>query len=88
MTKYCFLCDIKHGIECPRRVRNEFLSKLRAEEIKKRKIYSDSTLRQANQIALTTNVACMSGGGIGQLVNAINLDERLEEIIIHCGYFS
>ena len=27
----------------------------------------------------------MSGGGIGQIVNAINLDEKHEEIIIHAG---
>ena len=37
MTKYCFLCDMKHGTECPRRVRNEFLSKLRAGKLKREK---------------------------------------------------
>ena len=76
MTSYCYLCAMKHGKECPRRVRNEFLQKLRAEKTNKRKIYSDSTLRQTNQVALTTDVACMPGGGIGQLCNAITLDKK------------
>ena len=31
------------------------------------KIYSDSKLRNANQLALTTDIASVSRGGVGQL---------------------
>ena len=85
MKKYCYLCAMKHGKECPRRIRNAFLNKLRAEKTKKAKMYADSTLRNTNQCALTTNVPCMGGGGISQICNAIALDEKHEQVVIHAG---
>ena len=51
----------------------------------KAKIYSDSTLRQANQLALTTDIDCMSGGGIGQICNLLPYDTKHEDIIINAG---
>ena len=51
----------------------------------KRKIYSDSCLRQANQLALTSDITCMSGGGLGQLCNLIKYDEKHEEVVLHGG---
>ena len=85
MQRYCFLCLKKHGTECPAKVRFEFLRNLRKGKTGKTKIYSDSSLRHANQLALTTNIACMSGGGIGELCNVIKHDEKHENIILHAG---
>lgn len=82
---YCGLCKIKHGSQCPSQVRHDFLRKLRKGKTGKCKIYSDSTLRLTNQLALTTDVACMSGGGVGQICNVIPFDNKHEEIVINAG---
>ena len=58
---------------------------MRAGKTDKRKIYSTSVLAHTNQLALTTDVACMSGGGIGQLCNVIPSDTKHEEVIILAG---
>ena len=42
-------------------------------------------MRNANQLAVNSNVACMTGGGVGQICNAISLDTKYEEVIIHAG---
>ena len=85
MEKYCFLCARKHGRDCPTKVRFEFLKQMRKDKTQKRKIYADSTLRQTNQLSLTTDIACMSGGGIGQICNAVPYDEKHDEIVIQAG---
>ena len=83
---FCSLCQTKHGKECARRIRFEALRKLRKGKTNEAKIYSDSTLRLTNQLALTTNVACMSGGGIGQICNLIPLDSHQhKEVVINAG---
>ena len=85
MKKFCHLCAIRHGKECPRKARFEFLKRIRKDRTEHRKIYADSTMRNANQLALDSNVACMTGGGVGQICNAIALDTKHEEVIIHAG---
>ena len=85
IQRYCGLCQRAHGWDCPIRTRNDFLRKLRAGKTQQSKIYSDSTLRQVNQVALTNDVACMSGGGIGQMCNAIPYDQPHSEVIINGG---
>ena len=45
-------------------------------------IYSDSTVWHVNQLALSTDVACMSCGGIGQFCNGILLDVKHEEVVL------
>ena len=86
MQRYCYMCRGKHGKECPTLMRWKHLKSLRDGKTGKRKIYSDSCLRSANQLALTTDVVCMPGGGLGQLCNVIALDdEKNEEVIIHGG---
>ena len=85
LEKYCYECSRKHSYHCPTRAWNEFLEKLRTGKTGKRKIYSDSIARHANVPALTTDVACMSGGGIGQIVNAISYDTKHEEVVIMGG---
>ena len=85
LQKYCFLCSRKHGYDCPTRARFEHLKKLRQGKTGKRKIYGTSVLRHANQLATTSNISCMSGGGIGQLVNAITIDQKHDEVVIAGG---
>jgi hypothetical protein len=87
MRSHCRLCGTTHGKECPSKARFEILKELRKNELlaRKRKIYSDSTLRQTNQLALTSDVSCMSGGGIGQIVNFIRVDDPQENIVINAG---
>ena len=85
LQKYCRLCNRKHGWDCPKRARFEHLKKLREGKTGKRKVYGTSVLRHVNQLAITSNVSCMSGGGIGQLVNAIAIDTKHEEVVIAGG---
>ncbi len=85
IQKYCFYCATKHGRECPKKIRFDFLRELRKGKTEKRKVYADSTMRYTNQLALSTDVACMSGGGIGQLCNWIPFDDHHEEVVISGG---
>ena len=85
MERFCFLCNAKHGAGCPVKMRFDMLKLMRAGKTDKRKIYSTSVLAHTNQLALTTDVACMSGGGIGQLCNVIPSDTKHEEVIILAG---
>ena len=85
LEKWCYECRKVHGYCCPKRARNEFLQKLRQDKTSKRKLYSDSIAQHANVPALTTDIACMSGGGIGQLINAIPLDEKHDEVVLIGG---
>ena len=83
---FCTLCQKKHGKDCAKRVRFDALRNLRKGLTSEKKVYSDSTLRLANQLALTTDVACMSAGGIGQICNLIPLDTHThQEVIINAG---
>ena len=84
LQKHCWTCMKTHGRDCPIKARNDFLRQQRKVS-NKRKIYSTSSLRHANQLALNTDVACMSGGGLGHIVNAIHHDEKHDEIIIAAG---
>ena len=72
--------------ECQTLTRWKHLKNLRDGKTEKRKIFSDSCLRSTNQLALTTDVVCMPGGGLGQICNVIKLDdEKHEDVIIHGG---
>ena len=82
LKKMCYLCREKHGKDCPLKKRFEELKQMRKGKTNKRKIYSDSTLRSVNQLALNADVSCMSGGGIGQLCNAIPYDDKHDEVIL------
>lgn len=85
MQKWCGLCSAKHGKTCISRARFEILKQARYGLTDKRKIYSDSHLRQVNQLALTTDVTCMSGGGLAQLCNMVPYDNKHEEVILSGG---
>ena len=76
--RYCNYCDENHVGRCPR-LQAIFEAKRAREEMRKAagitaKIYSDSTLRFADQLGLRADVCAMSGGGIGQVVQA-SLDD-------------
>ena len=85
MQRFCYLCFEKHGNECPVKARWNALKNARDGKTGKRKIYSDSSFRSVNQLALTSDVMCVSGGGLGQICNVIALDEKYDEVIIHGG---
>ena len=85
IQRYCGLCSRSHGWDCPTRTRNEFLRTLRKGKTDKTKIYADSTFRHINQLSLTADVACMTGGGISQICNAIPYDSHHDDVIIAGG---
>ena len=50
------------------------------------KLYSDSTLRKANQLAMSADVACTSGAGIGQIANLVIQDPtNIDDVLIVAG---
>ena len=83
--KFCGRCKIRHGWDCPIRARENFLREQRKGKTDDIKIYADSHLQQTNQLALRSDVACMSGGGIGQIINAIPFDQPHKEAMICAG---
>ena len=71
---YCSRCMIKHGRKCPQ-LEAFYTAKETRELMKKNKeiahkIMSDSTLRHADALGLKADILCMSGGSIGQVVQA------------------
>ena len=83
--KLCYLCQQKHGALCPEKEKFKELIAAREGKIT-HKIYSDSTMRQVNQLALAANVTCTSGAGIGQLANLIAVDpDKTADILIIAG---
>ena len=85
MKSWCAQCKMKHGRPCPAAIHFDFLRTLRKRKTDSCKVYSDSTMRNVNQLALSTNVACTTGAGIGQLCNVIPLDKHHEEVVINGG---
>ena len=83
--KFCGRCKVRHGWDCPSRARENFLREQRKGKTDDIKIYADSHLQQTNQLALRSDVACMSGGGIGQIINAIPFDQPHKEAVICAG---
>ena len=85
MKKHCFLCGRAHGKECPTRARFDHLKQVRDQKPRKRAVYGSSVLAHVNQLATTADFSCMSGGGIGQIINAIPHDSAHEEVTIAAG---
>ena len=88
----CGFCGEKHDAVCKIREKvNDLVNereKIRMEEGFKVKTYSDSTLRYANQAALQSDIDAMSGGTVGNIVNAIGVDNRntaVTNIVIMAG---
>ena len=72
--RFCGLCPSKHRWECPVRTGYDFMRTSCKRKTGKVKIYSDSNLTHTHQLMLKQDVACMSGAGIGQLLNIILLE--------------
>ena len=76
--RYCGRCNAKHVGQCPQ-LKEFYEARDMKEQIRKQnevttKIYSDSTLRLCDPLGLRSDVCTMSGGGLGQVVQA-SLDD-------------
>ena len=83
----CNFCGESHDGEC------ELKQKIRALEEERRaataptgklpiKTYSDSTLRYAREQALSSDVDAMSGGAMGNILNAMEVDQGVVDNVI------
>ena len=86
--RYCSRCNEMHVTRCPeaekRRAMYEEREKLKGET--KVKLYSDSTLRSADVLGITADILCMSGGGLGQVVQAVIDDpDQGDNVVIFGG---
>ena len=81
--RFCPRCNEKHVGQCPSLA--EFYAAKQQKEEKRRdgeirtKIFGSSTLRMADQLGLRADVCCMSGGGLGQIVQATLDDPSIGE---------
>ena len=90
--KMCARCMQKHVGACPE-LEKFYKAKDEKEQMRqngevKTKIYTDSYMRQTEATGLKAEVACMSGGGFGQVVQAVADDPEAESksnIIILSG---
>ena len=87
-SRYCSRCDQMHTTRCPeaeaRREKYEQREALKGEI--KTKLYSDSTLRRVDILGLRAEVLCMSGGGLGQVVqSAIDDPDEYDNVVIFGG---
>ena len=86
--RFCYGCNEMHVGECPKvkerrekyAVRDAFKKDINT------KLYSDSTLRCADVLGLRCEILCMSGGGLGQVIQAA-IDDPVEheKIVIFGG---
>ena len=80
--RYCSQCNEMHIGGCPKREerRKKALQReeMQSESLFSTKVYSDLTLRSVDVLGLKAEVACMSGGGLGQIIQAV-MDDPEEE---------
>ena len=89
--KYCNVCNQMEIGRCP--VKEERKKKMEQREAMKEakgfstKLYSDSTLRSVGIIGLKADVQCMSGGGLGQIIQSAidDPDDHYDKIVILGG---
>ena len=75
---FCARCQVNHVGQCPE-IKAFYEAKKQKEKMVEdnkivAKIYSDSTLRSADTLGLCADVCAMSGGGLGQVIQA-SLDD-------------
>ena len=84
--RFCSRCDDMHAGKCPYIEERKRLEVEREKLNIKTKLYSDSTLRRADVLGLRSEVLCMSGGGLGQVVQAaIDDPDPCENVVILGG---
>ena len=75
---FCGLCNEEHVGKCLKKARmyeaKEQRERMKEEGKIETKIVSDSTMRYLNPLGLKTDVLCMSGGGLGQIAQAVTDD--------------
>ena len=89
---FCSRCNENHVGQCPQLKAFYAAKKIKQQMVEddkiKTKIYTDSTLRNVDTLGLSADVCTMSGGGIGQVIQA-SLDDpnniQQENIIIMGG---
>ena len=69
--RFCPRCQQTHGGQCPELEAFNAARDLRKQQKISEMMLSDSTLRQADQTGLSTDVICMSGGRLGHLTHAL-----------------
>ncbi len=85
--RYCSTCNEMHVGMCPK-IAERRRKQSQREAMQKdfvSKIYSDSTLRCADALGLKSEVLCMSGGGLGQIIQAVIDDPDENEKIVILG---
>ncbi len=91
-ARQCDICWVKHIGQCPKRKAmfeaKEEKEKMRGDGQIESKLFSDSTLRLANSVGMKADICTMSGGGLGQVVQAA-LDDpdavNMKEIYVVAG---
>lgn len=87
----CYFCNAFHEqsvVTCPLEVTVRNMELERERTLRKIKTYSDSTLRLVRQTSLTGDVDAMSGGTVGNILNAVDVDKpdkSVENILIVGG---
>ena len=91
-ARQCDVCWVKHIGQCPKKKAmfeaKEKKEKMREEGEIQSKIISDSTLRLANPLGTKSEICTMSGGGLGQVTQAVMDDpdtDNMKEIFIVGG---
>ena len=92
--RFCSFCKSNHDGMCEKEKMVRTLENERDAVLKenggnfKMKIFSNSTLRHANQGALACNIDAMSGATTGNLLNAVEIDKEVKEVpnvVMVCG---
>ena len=89
--RFCSTCNETHVGGCPviaeRRKKEAQREEMKKEEAFTTKFYSDSTLRCVDVLGLRSEVLCMSGGGLGQIIQAAidDPEDENDKIVIFGG---
>ena len=83
---FCRRCNLNHVGPCPDLKKFHEAKKEREKLAITMKIYADSSFRRAERVGLAADVACMSGGELGQVTNAILQDPKpIRDVIVCAG---
>ena len=86
---YCGVCNVTHVGPCPAKQAFYAEKAIRAKLQIDMQIISDSTLRQVDQLGLSANVMCMSGGRAGNVANILHDDPSIKtktSVIVVAGF--
>ena len=84
----CRRCNVKHTGSCPSLQRFYAARKMKQQQQIATKIVADSTLRHTDDVGLKADVACVPGGTIGDMLNAVIDDpstQHMSNVIILGG---